>query len=300
MLNNTREHLNRYDNQHEFERLAADLLNSLGWECVEPMAPLGGSDGGLDIKYKTSNNVDGIALVTLRKDIVKKFKSDLAGLPSGAGEISLFCNVDVTPCNKKKFEEWAKKKGFGLVVFDLERIRSMLDTSFTGLREKYLHIKVELKQHSMGDIRAKLLLSPVFNNAGHEEALCLLASAAKGHVFPNYAVVLIIEEHAVLKSNQYSLVVDDAYNDRHGRKIFGRIYKRVVSPFCGNPIWSGFDDNLMDSRDRIIIDYSAIWSELLIVSEIYIPDLDHPVINKILSSRGNGVCCYKYSHEETF
>ena len=67
MLNNTREHLVHYDNQHEFERLAADILNSLEWKCVEPMAPLGGADGGLDVKYKTANNENGIALVTLRK-----------------------------------------------------------------------------------------------------------------------------------------------------------------------------------------------------------------------------------------
>ena len=51
MFNQTRQNLISFDNEHEFERLASDVLNSLGYENVEPMAPLGGSDGGKDILY---------------------------------------------------------------------------------------------------------------------------------------------------------------------------------------------------------------------------------------------------------
>jgi len=38
MLNQTRRALEDFDNQHEFERLAADVLNALGYSGVEPMA----------------------------------------------------------------------------------------------------------------------------------------------------------------------------------------------------------------------------------------------------------------------
>ena len=64
MLNQTRRNLEDFDNQHEFERLAADVLNSLGYSDVEPMAPAGGADGGRDIKFKEGESL-GIAFVTL-------------------------------------------------------------------------------------------------------------------------------------------------------------------------------------------------------------------------------------------
>ena len=52
MLSQTRRALEDYDNQHDFERLAADVLNALGYSDVEPMAPGGGADGGRDIKFR--------------------------------------------------------------------------------------------------------------------------------------------------------------------------------------------------------------------------------------------------------
>ena len=44
-LSSTKEALEHFDNQHDFERMAADLLNALGYQGVEPMAPSGGPDG---------------------------------------------------------------------------------------------------------------------------------------------------------------------------------------------------------------------------------------------------------------
>jgi hypothetical protein len=44
MLSQTRQALEAFDNQHDFERLAADVLNHLGYDTVEPMAPGGGAD----------------------------------------------------------------------------------------------------------------------------------------------------------------------------------------------------------------------------------------------------------------
>ena len=85
MLNHTRLHLEHYDNVHEFERLASDLLNSLNWVQVEPMAPMGGADGGVDVRYLTKIGEPGFCLVTLRKDIRRKFVEDLEKIGSHAG-----------------------------------------------------------------------------------------------------------------------------------------------------------------------------------------------------------------------
>jgi hypothetical protein len=143
MLNQTRRALEDFDNQHEFERMAADVLNALGYSNVEPMAPRGGSDGGRDIKF-SEGDTDGVALVTLDKKIRDKFKRDLLKQEDAEGVIALFCNVDVSPSQKLDFAKDAIAKGYRLEVFDLERLRSLLDTSLKEVRRRYLGIDDEV------------------------------------------------------------------------------------------------------------------------------------------------------------
>lgn len=139
MHNLTRRSLQDFDNQHEFERLAADVLNSLGFSDVEPIAPLGGADGGKDMKFR-DGEIDGISFVTLRKDIHNKFKEDLGKLSKGTGKIALFCNVDITPKKRIDFSRDALAKGYALDIYDLERIRSLFDSTLTEQRRRYLGI----------------------------------------------------------------------------------------------------------------------------------------------------------------
>lgn len=139
MLSHTRRALEDFDNQHEFERLAADVLNALGYSSVEPMAPGGGADGGRDIRFR-SGETEGTAFVTLEKNIRHKFKADLAKQQRGEGHIALFCNVDVTPSMKVSFTRDSLEIGYTLEAFDLERLRSLLDTSLKEIRRRYLGI----------------------------------------------------------------------------------------------------------------------------------------------------------------
>ena len=160
MFNQTRQNLLTFDNQHEFERMCSDLLNSLGFENVEPMAPLGGPDGGCDIKY-FNGGTSSVAFVTLRKDIRTKFFEDLAKKDTSFEEISLFCIVDVTPKQKKEFTVAALEKGSTLAIYDLERIRSLLDSSHKDIRRKYLGIDDDLTTQ----IRDKLTKLMRFRNS---------------------------------------------------------------------------------------------------------------------------------------
>jgi len=189
MFNQTRQNLITFDNQHEFERLAADMLNSLGYANVEPMAPLGGADGGLDIKY-TNGRAEGIAFVTLRKDIRTKFFEDLDKCSKTSGEISLFCKVDITPKQKAEFTNETIKKEITLEIYDLERIRSLFDSNLKDLRRRYLGIDDDLsiqikdklsklimfRNTQESKIHAKTLLERMFVNKLPQNVFSLLMS----------------------------------------------------------------------------------------------------------------------------
>jgi hypothetical protein len=158
MISQTRRSLEDFDNQHDFERMAADVLNSLGYTNVEPMAPGGGSDGGQDIKFSEGDTV-GIVFVTLDKKIGEKFKRDLAKQNIAEGLIALFCNVDVSPAMKLEFAKEAISKGYRLEVFDLERLRSLLDSSLKEIRRRYLKIDDEIAAKLRSEV-TKLLRFP--------------------------------------------------------------------------------------------------------------------------------------------
>lgn len=155
MLSQTRRALEDFDNQHDFERMAADILNGLGYQGVEPMAPGGGPDRGQDIRFR-EGDATGVALVTLEKRIRDKFKRDLAKQPDSEGTLALFCNVDVSPSLRLEFAREANAKGYVLEVFDLERLRSLLDSSLKDVRRRYLSIDDEVADRLRSEVRRLL------------------------------------------------------------------------------------------------------------------------------------------------
>jgi len=161
MASVTRRALADFDNQHDFERLAADVLNALGYQVVEPMAPAGGSDGGTDIKFHDGGE-QGIALVTLDKSIQDKFKLDLGKQRAGEGIIALFCTVDVSPKMKMIFTKGALAKGYRLEVFDLERLRSLLDASLKEQRRRYLGIEDDVSAKIRSSVKRLLRFPDAF------------------------------------------------------------------------------------------------------------------------------------------
>lgn len=139
MLSLTRRALEDFDNQHDFERLATDVLNALGYLGAEPMAPRGGPDGGQDIRFMESD-ATGMAFVTLNKRIQEKFKTDMDKQSKGEGVVALFCNVAISPTQKRGMAQEAIAKGYRLEVFDIERLRSLLDGCLKDVRRLYLGI----------------------------------------------------------------------------------------------------------------------------------------------------------------
>jgi len=127
--------------------MAADILNLLGYTEVVPIAPRGGSDGGRDITFTTESWGKGLACVTLRKDIEIKFKQDFFQRTAGEYEkYVLFCTAHLTASQKMQFARYCLDNlQAEFVPYDIEALRSLLDSSLKSIRETYLHIKDDSK-----------------------------------------------------------------------------------------------------------------------------------------------------------
>ena len=157
MFSQTRTALEQFDNQHDFERMAADILNALGYTEVVPLAPRGGSDGGRDITFNTENGGKGLACVTLRDDIQRKFEEDFCQRKAGEYEkYVLFCTAYLTASRKIQFTKYCLEKLQSLFVpYDIEALRSLLDSSLKSIRKTYLHIKDDSKAVSEEDLQER-------------------------------------------------------------------------------------------------------------------------------------------------
>ncbi len=148
MFSHTVAALEKFDNQHDFERMAADILNALGYKNVVLIAPRGGSDGGMDITFTFNDGKKGLACVTLRKDIDAKLKEDFSKRSAGEfGIYILFCTAYLTASQKSQFTQHCLNiLQAEFIPHDIEVLRSLLDSTLQQVREKYLQIKSESKE----------------------------------------------------------------------------------------------------------------------------------------------------------
>jgi hypothetical protein len=142
MYSETIARLEKFDHPHDFERMSADILNALEYRDVVPIAPRGGSDGGKDITFTTANGGKGLAWVTVRKDIEKKFREDSSQRIAGEyDEYFLFCTAHLKAKQKNFFSDFcASTLNASFKPFDIEGLRSLLDGRLLRIREQYLHI----------------------------------------------------------------------------------------------------------------------------------------------------------------
>ena len=145
MLSLTKKSLEEFDNTHDFERMCADVLNSLGYQHVTPIAPKGGGDGGKDIEYKIGDTQKGLACISLEEGYKAKFISDLDKHKKGDyDEYILFSNQYITAKNKLEITKYCLQSlDARCEIKDIEGLRSLLDTALQNVREAYLDIRVE-------------------------------------------------------------------------------------------------------------------------------------------------------------
>src|SRR5579864_3227554 len=102
--------------------MCADVLNAVGYKDVVLIAPRGGSDGGRDITFTTESGGKGLACVTLRGDIERKFSEDFSQRKAGEYEKYIFfCTSYLTASQKLNFTKYCLENLQSLFVpYDIE------------------------------------------------------------------------------------------------------------------------------------------------------------------------------------
>src|SRR5436305_159748 len=130
MLSLTKKALEEFDNQHDFERMSADILNVLGYRDIVLIAPKGGSDGGRDITFVTPDGKKGLACVTLRDDSDTKFHSDFSQRKKNEYQIYVFVtNQYLSSQQKDKYGKYCiDNLNAEFLPQDVEALRVLLDS----------------------------------------------------------------------------------------------------------------------------------------------------------------------------
>ena len=287
MLTPTRKALDAFDNSHDFERMSADILNHFGLKDVILIAPQGGSDGGRDIEYTTSDGQKGLAFVSLRKDAAAKFNEDLSKRKSGEyDEYRYFTNRSLTAAQKDSFRKQCNNLNAQFMPHDVEAIRSMLDAGLQEIRELHLHIKqnvapnyslelIELKKYSASELvkYSKELLTSEQANAGYERQT-LYSSLIQQYPFAKSSEVYIADLEKYVKDiDMLSRNVSRALSfnvciqcSKHDTNI-----EVEISPPKGYSF--GFEDDLIQQPEQPSQNYNGLPPSL---SKTYI----QPVYNR--------------------
>ena len=179
--------LEKYDNERDFERMCADILIAQGHKDVVLIAPRGGSDGGMDITFTTESGGKGLACVTLRKNIEKKFDEDFSKRKVGEFEkYILFCTAYLTAQQKLKFAKYCLNTlQAEFVPQDIEALRSLLDSLLKPIRNKYL----DIQDNKITRQKIKRILFNPLSEVEAPEAWHALALAAELDTYGLYNVL---------------------------------------------------------------------------------------------------------------
>ena len=133
--------------QSESERLAARLLPSDGYEGINPSHPLGGPDGGEDIRCKKEGKECIVAVYFPRgqkafREIIEKYKVDLhKAITQQVSVFVFFTNQELSLGERHELENLSHSLSSD--IYHLERIASALDAPKSyGLRLEFLSIEM--------------------------------------------------------------------------------------------------------------------------------------------------------------
>lgn len=146
--------------QDDRERMCLGILAlDVRFSNVKPRRPKGGPDGGRDIEALFDNRVVVWGAVGFRANAIDskedkrwveaKFKTDIEVAKTANPDLwgfVFFTNVDLTPTELVKLEQYARAMGLSFVeILHRERLRIALDSP-RGLSLRYQHLSISLSE----------------------------------------------------------------------------------------------------------------------------------------------------------
>lgn len=164
------------------ERLAAQLLLSVGFQGLDPSHPLGGKDGGKDAICWKEGKRFVMAVYFPRgqqtiAEIKKKFSDDLQGVLANQAEGMVFVtNQELRLAEREDLIGQAQTAGVTAEIFHLERNMAILDSPpMHSVRKQFLHIDFDnepAKKSQQERAKAyEIVLPRTLNIAGQAEGM---------------------------------------------------------------------------------------------------------------------------------
>lgn len=126
----------------EFERLCDDLLSVSGYPEIEPLG--GFKDKGRDAIHVDKNNTTTIFAYSVREDWQAKLFEDANKVVKHGHKCEKFVFVttaNITSTERDNLKQIIKTKyGWDLDIYDLERLRNLLDAQHPEIKKNYPHI----------------------------------------------------------------------------------------------------------------------------------------------------------------
>ena len=202
----------------EFERLCHDLMSLEGYNSIEPLG--GSSDKGRDAIHVNKSNVTTIFAYSVREDWRAKLAEDAKKVDKHdhtCNEFVFITTAKVTASQRDEAVEYIKNEfGWQLEIFDVERLRILLDVSHPWIK----------KQHSSIFPREFLELQDRIGDSTKRDHL-FISSVDEDRVFADWLTRKLTAEGYRVWYERFQLLGGETYPDDIDDAIKNRTFRFI-------------------------------------------------------------------------
>lgn len=200
----------------EFERLCHDLMSLEGYNSIEPLG--GSSDKGRDAIHVNKSNVTTIFAYSVREDWRVKLTEDAKKVDKHGhvcNEFVFITTAKVTASQRDEAVGYIKNEfGWQLELFDVERLRILLDVSHPRIKE----------QHSAIFPPEFLELQDRMDNSTKRDHL-FISSIDQDRVFADWLTRKLTAEGYLVWSERFQLLGGETYPNDIDDAIKNRTFR---------------------------------------------------------------------------
>lgn len=202
----------------EFERLCSALMSLEGYSSIEPLG--GSKDKGRDAIHVNASNETTIFAYSVREDWRAKLAEDAAKVHKhqhACDEFVFITTTKVTASQRDEAVEYIKNEfGWQLELFDVERLRILLDVSHPWIK----------KQHSAIFPTEFLELQDRIDDSTKRDHL-FISSVNKDGVFADWLTRKLIAEGYLVWSERFKLLGGETFPDNIDDAIKNQTFRFI-------------------------------------------------------------------------